>query len=55
MKYPMNFELTAAELVDMCNKSSDDMDTCDHCILYRMCCWHLVQEIWENDEKLKEE
>lgn len=54
MKYPMDFEMSAAELIDMCDKPIDEMDSCEHCIMYRMCCWHYIQETLENDKKLKE-
>lgn len=45
MNYPMDFDMSAAELIDACDKPLDEMNTCKNCILYRLC---RLDYVWSN-------
>ena len=50
MNYPMNFDMSVAELIDACDKPANEMwDTCESCILLKMCCWYYRDETTEEE------
>ena len=52
MNYPMNFDMSVAELIDACDKPANEMwDTCENCILLKMCCWYYRYETTEEENE----